>query len=262
MPVLPLPFDPLDLSALLLQFFLPFFRLAAFFMAAPIFADNFVPTRVRLLLSLAVAMVLFPVLPPLPAIDPFSLSLFVVVAEQLFIGFALGFFAQLFFHIFIMAGHMVAMQMGLGFSSMVDPSNGVSVVVVSQIYVLLVALLFLAFDGHLVLIEVMVEGFSLLPIAATPFDQGVSRTLVLAAGWMMASALLLALPAVAAILIVNFAFGVMTRSAPQLNIFSLGFPFTLLFGLFILWASLAGFLPQYRDLSEQAFRSLRLLLAA
>ena len=81
-----------------------------------------------------------------------------------------------------------------------------------------------------------------------------------AGGWMFASALLLALPAVTAILIVNFAFGVMTRAAPQLNIFSLGFPFTLLFGIFILWVALAGFLPQYQQLSKEVFVFLNELL--
>ena len=79
---------------------------------------------------------------------------------------------------------------------------------------------------------------------------------------MMASALLLALPAVTALLIVNFAFGVMTRSAPQLNIFSLGFPFTLVFGVFILWVALSGFLPQYQNLSEVTFRLLSEIMTA
>ena len=77
---------------------------------------------------------------------------------------------------------------------------------------------------------------------------------------MFASALLLALPAVTAILIVNFAFGVMTRAAPQLNIFSLGFPFTLIFGIFIFWVALAGFMPQYQDLSGEAFNYLRSII--
>ncbi len=176
------------------------------------------------------------------------------------IGAVLGFLVQLFFHIFVLAGQMVAMQMGLGFASMVDPTNGVSVAVVSQFYVLLVTLLFLSFNGHLVVFEVMIEGFTLLPIAGGSVHQSAIYTLAAAGGWMFSSALLLALPAVTAILIVNFAFGVMTRAAPQLNIFSLGFPFTLLFGIFILWVALAGFLPQYEQLSKEVFILLNQLL--
>ena len=154
---------------------------------------------------------------------------------------------------------MIAMQMGLGFASMIDPTNGVSVAVLSQFYVLLVTLLFLAFNGHLVAFEVLIEGFNFLPVGGGILSQSVLYTIAVAGSWMLSSALLLALPAVTAILIVNFAFGIMTRAAPQLNIFSLGFPFTLMFGLFILWVSLSGFLPQYQQLSAYIFQLLNQL---
>ena len=93
-------------------------------------------------------------------------------------------------------------------------------------------------------------------------SQSVLYAIAAAGSWMLSSALLLALPAVTAILIVNFAFGIMTRAAPQLNIFSLGFPFTLMFGLFILWVSLSGFLPQYQQLSAYIFSLLNQLFLA
>ncbi len=253
-------FDPADLISWLVQFILPFFRIAAFLMVVPVFGNQLVAVRVRLLLALSAAVLIFPLLPAVPSIDPLSLAMFFLVIEQLMIGAVLGFLVQLFFHIFVLAGQMVAMQMGLGFASMVDPTNGVSVAVVSQFYVLLVTLLFLSFNGHLVVFEVMIEGFTLLPIGGGIVHQSAIYTLAAAGGWMFASALLLALPAVTAILIVNFAFGVMTRAAPQLNIFSLGFPFTLLFGIFILWVALAGFLPQYQALSKEVFILLNQLL--
>ena len=253
-------FDPADLISWLVQFILPFFRIAAFLMVVPVFGNQLVAVRVRLLLALSAAVLIFPLLPTLPVIDPLSLAMLFLIVEQLVIGAVLGFLVQLFFHIFVLAGQMIAMQMGLGFASMVDPTNGVSVAVVSQFYVLLVTLLFLSFNGHLVVFEVMIEGFTLLPIGGGSFHQSAIYTLAAAGGWMFSSALLLALPAVTAILIVNFAFGVMTRAAPQLNIFSLGFPFTLLFGIFILWVALAGFLPQYQQLSKEVFILLNELL--
>ena len=253
-------FDPADLISWLVQFILPFFRIGAFLMVVPVFGNQLVAVRVRLLLALSSAVLIFPLLPTLPVIDPLSLAMFFLIVEQLMIGAVLGFLVQLFFHIFVLAGQMVAMQMGLGFASMVDPTDGVSVAVVSQFYVLLVTLLFLSFNGHLVVFEVMIEGFTLLPIGGGTVHQSAIYSLAAAGGWMFSSALLLALPAVTAILIVNFAFGVMTRAAPQLNIFSLGFPFTLLFGIFILWVALAGFLPQYEQLSKEVFILLNQLL--
>jgi flagellar biosynthetic protein FliR len=235
---------------------LPFFRVAAFFSTVPIFGNQLVPLRIRLMLALSVSVLLFPILPEVPQTALFSLHTILLIMEQVLIGVLLGFMLQIFFHIFVLAGQMIAMQMGLGFASMVDPTNGVSVAVVSQFYVVLVTLLFLVMNGHLVAVEVMVESFRFLPIAGQFFSETAMYSLAVAGSWMFASALLLALPAVTSILIVNFAFGVMTRAAPQLNIFSLGFPFTLVFGIFILWAALAGFLPQYHQLSEAVFSKM------
>ena len=146
-------FDPADLISWLVQFILPFFRIAAFLMVVPVFGNQLVAVRVRLLLALSSAVLIFPLLPTLPVIDPLSLAMLFLIVEQLVIGAVLGFLVQLFFHIFVLAGQMIAMQMGLGFASMVDPTNGVSVAVVSQFYVLLVTLLFLSFNGHLVVLK-------------------------------------------------------------------------------------------------------------
>lgn len=242
------------------QFLLPFFRVAAFFATVPVFGNQLVPQSVRLSLALAVAILIFPLLSVSIDVELLSLKTLVDVFQQVLIGVALGFFVQLFFHIFVLAGQMIAMQMGLGFASMVDPTNGVSVAVVSQFYVILVTLLFLAFNGHLVTVEVMVESFRFLPVGSDGLSLTAIHSIFLAGVWMFASAFLLALPAVSAILIVNLSFGVMTRAAPQLNIFSLGFPFTLVFGIFILWVALAGFLPQYQNLSEQLFEALYQLI--
>ena len=252
-------FDPADLLQWLVHFLLPFFRIAAFLTAVPVFGNQLVSLRIRLIIALSAAILVFPILPVLPVIDPLSLAMLFLIVEQLLIGFGLGFLVQIFFHVFVMAGQMIAMQMGLGFASMIDPTNGVSVSVLSQFYVLLVTLLFLAFNGHLVAFEVLIEGFNFLPVGGGILSQSVLYTIAAAGSWMLSSALLLALPAVTAILIVNFAFGIMTRAAPQLNIFSLGFPFTLMFGLFILWVSLSGFLPQYQQLSAYIFQLLNQL---
>ena len=253
-------FDTSLLSQWLVSLLLPFFRVAAFMMTVPVFGNQLVPLRVRLLLALALSALLMPVLPPVTGFEPLSIQAVIVIAQQILIGAGLGFFVQVFFHIFVMAGQMIAMQMGLGFASMIDPTNGVSVAVVSQFYVLLVTLLFLSFNGHLVALDVFVQGFYYLPLVDSTLHQSAVYTIAAAGSWMLSASLLLALPAVSAILIVNFAFGVMTRAAPQLNIFSLGFPFTLVFGIFILWMAIGGFLPQYESISAELFRELDKLL--
>ena len=178
------------------QFLLPFFRIAAFFTAVPIFGNQLVPMRIRLMLAFVAAIAVAPNLSAVVLPLAFSVNLFIQIFIQLLIGFLLGFFVQVFFHIFVLAGQMIAMQMGLGFASMVDPTNGVSVAVVSQFYVILVTLLFLAMNGHLVALEVMIESFRQWPIGGEVPVSSVFYSVAQSGVWMFSSALLLALPAV------------------------------------------------------------------
>ncbi len=184
-----------------------------------------------------------------------------LIAEQIIFGALLGFSLQLFFQAFVVAGQIVAVQMGMGFASMVDPINGVSSAVIGQFFTMLVTLMFLAMNGHLVVFEVLIESFTTFPVGS-----GLSTTdlWVIAGklGWVLGAALMLVLPAITALLVVNVAFGIMTRAAPQLNIFSIGFPLTLVLGMFILWVSLGDILNQYQPLAVEALQFLRQLIRA
>jgi flagellar biosynthetic protein FliR len=197
----------------------------------------------------------------MPAVSPLDLSGLMLIAEQILVGAVLGFSLQLFFQAFAVAGQIVAIQMGMGFASMVDPANGVSVAVIGQFFTMLVTLLFLSMNGHLVVFEVLTESFTTLPVGSglmTAHYWELAGKL----GWVLGAALLLVLPAVTALLVVNIAFGVMTRAAPQLNIFSIGFPLTLVLGLFIVWVGLADILNQYQPLATEALQLLRELARA
>jgi len=185
---------------------------------------------------------------------------YVIAAEQILIGVSMAFLVQVLFQIFILAGQMIAMQMGLGFASMIDPANGIFVAIVSQFYLMLTTLMFLAMNGHLVAVEVLVQSFFVFPVGTEWQFQGMFQIASLGT-WLFASALFVALPAVTAILIINFAFGIMTRAAPQLNIFSLGFPFTMLVGLVIMLVGLSGFLPQYQLLVSDCLQLMKNLYA-
>lgn len=241
---------------------LPLFRISAFFMVAPIIGTRMVPQRIRIGLSLLVTMIVVPLLPPSDFHFSLSVSAIFLIVQQMLVGVLFGFLLQVFFHVFVIAGQMIAMQMGLGFASMVDPSNGVSVAVVSQLFVILTTLLFLAMNGHLLMLEIMIASFTQVPIGAS-FDFNSSLWHVASyASWMFSHALLLALPAVTALLIVNLAFGVMTRAAPQLNIFSLGFPTSIILGGIFLWLALAGFLPNFSAMQETTFFNMQRLFAS
>ncbi|MCF7982553.1 MAG: flagellar type III secretion system protein FliR [Pseudomonadales bacterium] len=249
-----------EITAWIGRYLWPFFRVSAFFMAMPVIGTQLVPMRVRLGLSVVVTLVVAPLLPIMPRVDGLSLTAYLLIGQQVLLGVVMAFVLQLLFQIFIVAGQMISYQMGLGFASIADPVNGVSVAVLSQFYLMLTMLLFLSMNGHLVVIDVLVESFRVIPVSMTPFDVGILWQIASWGAWMFSSAVIIALPAVTALLVVNFSFGIMNRAAPQLNIFSLGFPFAMLFGLLIVYISLSGFLPQYQGIAEEGLIMLRQLV--
>ncbi|MFE8069518.1 flagellar biosynthetic protein FliR [Marinobacteraceae bacterium S3BR75-40.1] len=249
---------PVDVSPELIgqwvgQYLWPLFRITAFLMIVPIFGTQLVPGRVRILLALGMTALIVPWVGDVPQIDPLSPAAATITAQQILIGLAMGFAVLMLFQLFVIAGQMIAMQMGLGFASMVDPANGVNVTVLSQFYLIAVTLLFLAMDGHLVVFQALVESFRTLPIGEGGISMDSIWLLANRIVWMFASAMLIALPAMTAVLIVYLSFGIMTRAAPQMNIFAIGFPISLLFGLFALWVLMGDFLPHFQRFSEQTF---------
>ena len=233
------------------QVFWALLRVGGFIMVVPIFGNQLVSPRIKMALALAVALAVSPLLTSMPLLTELSIALFVDVILQLAAGIGLGFATMVFFQLFVIAGQFIGMQMGLGFAAMVDPGNGVQVTVLSQFFLMLVTLTFIAMNGHLVLLEVLVAGFKQFPLGTGLPLTELAMEIVRMGGWMFMGGVLVALPAVVSLLVVNLAFGVMSRSAPQLNIFSLGFPFSLLFGLLIVWVSIRGWLPQFDSLSRE-----------
>ncbi|MDB6443570.1 flagellar biosynthetic protein FliR [Pseudomonas sp. 21TX0197] len=245
-----------QISTWVASFILPLFRVTAVLMSMPVFGTTLVPTRVRLYFALAITVVIVPGLPPMPPVNALDLSALMLVAEQILIGVLMGFSLQLFFQAFVVAGQIISIQMGMAFASMIDPTNGVNTAVIGQLLTMLVTLLFLSMNGHLVVFEVMTESFTTLPVGSAMLVNhfwDVAGKL----GWVLGAAMLLVLPAITALLVVNIAFGVMTRAAPQLNIFSIGFPLTLVLGMVIFWVSLGDILNQYQPLATQALQLLR-----
>ena len=253
----------LDIAALqhwLNQFLWPLMRISTFCMVAPILGTALVPPRVRILFAVLLTMLVAPALRDLPQPDFLSPASVVLVAQQLLIGVGLALFLQMLMQAFVLFGQIAAMQMGLGFASLNDPINGVPVTSVAQFYLMMVTLLFLGINGHLVMIDVLIESFRTLPVGA---DIGGARlqTLVGWASWMFAAGLLMALPAITALLIVNCSLGVITRAAPQLNIFAIGFPLMLVLGILILWASMTSMLPNFERYSREVLDAMRTWVA-
>lgn len=248
-----------QLEGWLIQYFWPFIRIGACFMAAPVFAAHFVPPRVRLLLAGAVTIIVAPLVPA-ATIAPFSVAGVVVTIQQIIIGLAIAFTLQLIFDALAMGGQLLSNSMGLGFAFNVDPLRGVGTPVLGQLYMIMVTLTFLAINGHLLLIEALVDGFTTLPVGPNGLD---GAALWGVASWgtqLFASGLKVALPGMTALLIVNLGFGVMSRAAPSLNLFAVGFPITLVFGLGIVYAGLPSVQGAFVASLDAAFATIKALL--
>jgi len=254
----------IDLNALLelLPAYLwPFMRIAAIFTMTPILGTRLIPVRTRIGLAIALTVIIVPVIPAaVTHIDPFSLQGLLITANQLLIGFMLGFMIRMVFSAIESGGQVIGMTMGLGFAQMNDPANGVTVPVISQFYTILATLIFLALNGHLILIRVLVDSFTTMPVDTLTIGSSGLWILLSWAGWIFKGAVLIALPAVTALLLVNIAFGVMMRAAPQLNVFAIGFPITLMMGFVFMLVSLSVFLPQFSQLLDNAFHTLGVII--
>lgn len=250
-------FTTTQISAWLAEFLWPLIRVAMVFTVAPIFGGRLLPVKIRVLAALAITWMLVPVIPPVPVVDPVSLAGLVIILQQLLIGATMGFVLQMVFAAFAIGGQTIAMSMGLGFASMVDPQNGVQGPVIGQYYMIIASLLFLSLDGHLVLIGVLADSFSFLPIGGDGVSRDMLWRVVAWAGYMFAGGVLIAIPAVSALLLTNLTFGVITRSAPQLNIFGVGFPLTLTLGFIVMINALPSIQPQFSQLLASAFELLQ-----
>ena len=246
-------FTGTELTGWLASLLWPFMRVGAMFVAVPIFSARSVPVRVRVLLAFIIAWLLVPVIPKPPVIDLISAEALLISVYQVLIGVAMGFILQMVFSAFVIAGQSIAMAMGLGFASIVDPQNGVQVPVVSQAFLIMVTLVFLALNGHLLLIEVLAESFQRLPVGPLVISQDGLWQLVSWGSTMFVGGMLVALPAVAALLLVNLAFGVTSRAAPQLNIFAVGFPVMIMVGMAFIILTLPSITDHLSRLMLQAF---------
>lgn len=251
--------EALDITHWIGRYMYPFARITGLLMVMPLFGTRMVSQRIRIILAMFITLVVTPVLPPMPAFEGISVASFLIIMQQLLIGIVLGFVVEILMQVFVIAGQLIAMQTGLGIATTVDPAQGASVVVVSQWFLFMVSLVFLSLNGHLVLIEILIESFRTLPIGFTSFSAEQMGLLVEWTGWMFAAAVVIALPAMTALLIVNLAFGVMTRAAPQLNIFALGFPVTMIVGLFIIWLNMSDMALGFQNYMEILFTFLKKL---
>jgi flagellar biosynthetic protein FliR len=196
----------------------------------------------------------------MPPVELFSSEGFLVTIQQLMIGISAGFILQMVFSIMLFAGQAIAYSMGLGFASMVDPATGMQTPVIAQLFVIVSSLLFLGVDGHLLLIEMLVQSFRTLPVADVGFDKEALWQMIAWSSQIFADGVLLALPIMTVLLFINISFGVASKAAPQLQLFGVGFPISILLGMVLIGIGLPGILESFGEMLHEGFIFISQLL--
>lgn len=225
----------------------PLCRVSGFLLSLFVVSGSTVPMVVRALFGLAITVCMLPSIPGVDStqLQPFSFEGVLVTINEIIIGVAIGFMTQYLAQIFVIAGQTVAMQTGLGFASLVDPVSGTNAPIVGQFFTILSTLVFFTIDGHLLFIDLLIRSFETVPIGITGFEYGQTEPLLFFGATMFQCGVAMAISSSCTMLVVNFTFGVMTRAAPQLNVFSMGFAVSMVVGLFVLAGSLNAFMGNF-----------------
>lgn len=235
-------------------------RVGGLCLIAPVFGSTVIPARIRVALVVLLTAVLAPLAPPAATIDPLSGEGVATMVGQLLIGAAVGFVLKLVFEAVTLGGQLISQSMSLGFSEVINPQGGGSTSVLSQFYVALVTLLFLAMDGHLQLISLLADSFRTLPPGVDVIHANGLHAVVLSGGQLFAGAVRVALPAMTSLLVVNIGFAAISRAAPSMNMFAVGFPITVSLGFVVLWLSLRSLPGAFESLQSGAWSLMRELV--
>jgi len=249
----------IDIHALinpLLALVFPFFRILAFLHFCPVLDNRAFSRRIKTVLALALAVIITPMLPEKVLLgELMSMRTILLTGEQLLWGMLFGMAMQLVFVALQTAGHILSMNMGLGMAMMNDPVNGSSTTVISQMIYTFCGLLFFVMDGHLLVVTILYKGFVWWPIGQA-INKPTLLLIVQSLGWIMSSATLIAIPTTFVMLIVQGGFGLLNRVSPTLNLFSLGFPISMLFGLLCISMMMTNIPDHYLNLTNDILARL------
>lgn len=249
-----------NIADLLLAVTWALLRVSGVVLVAPIFGAVFAPIRLRVLIAAVIAVAMLPAIPELPRYSPLSAAGLLAIGREIMIGVTIGFMLKLVVEAATFAGQVVSTGMGLSFAMVVDPQAG-NTPLLGRLYIITATLLLLVANAHLALIAAVAESYSLLPIGGGGLGASTAMDVARFGAVIFSGAMHLAMPAVIAILMVNVAFGVISRAAPTLNLFAVGFPVTLMLGLIVLTLSIRSQDTVWNSLFDDALSMIGRLLA-
>lgn len=240
---------------------LPLTRILGFIAIAPFFSNKSFSVPVKVAFGVLLALIIIPTVPTIPRIDILSLNGVLVLAQQILIGLAMGLTAQIIFTGIEMAGQISGLMMGFSFASFYDPQSQTNTPVIGSMMNILAMMVFLSINGHLMLVSGLADSFQSFPIEMEAHAIN-GMTIANWGSKIFSIGLQVALPMIAALLITNIALGILTRAAPQLNIFGIGFPITICVGFIVFSLMMPSLAPAYRHFLEQGISASQTILKA
>jgi len=240
-------------------FLWPFSRISAVLLVAPIFSSTLVTVRTRISLALLLTFLIYP-LYDWPILDVTSGLGFVLFLQQVLIGVAIGIIMHFAFAAITSAGAFIATSMGLSMAVVADPVNGHQSPVLAQVLLVIATLVFLSIGGHLIIIEMMLDSFRLIPINEFYVNREMLWAILQWSSLIFSGAVMIALPAMVTMLLTNSAMGVISRAAPALNVFAVGFPASLFFGLIMIYLLVPFFGSGMENVWFRCFEYVRIFL--
>ncbi|QIQ41139.1 MAG: flagellar biosynthetic protein FliR [Buchnera aphidicola (Aphis urticata)] len=245
-----LTFNNLQLVTIISNFFWPLVRILSFFSTVPVFNDQHINKKTKIVLSILISWIVFPFLPQVK-IQLFSLVGLLLLLEQILIGITLGFTCQFLFATINFSGELIGLQMGLSFATFFNANNNIGVSIISRLLNILMLSFFLSINAHLYLINILINSFYSIPINILFFNHSIFSIILQFASNIFVNSIMLIFPIIIFLLLSNLIMSILNRLSPQISIFSIGFPLNLLIGILMLYYLVLISFPIFNNLLNQ-----------
>lgn len=247
----------------LLAFILVLVRVSGIIATSPVFGSSIAPPQIKIVLSLMLALILYPFVPVIQVFPDRPDHYIVLIASEMLIGVVLGMIGRFLFSAVEFAGTIIGFQMGLGMANVFDPQSQAQVSLVGRLESTTATLIFLAMDGHLIVIQALVRSYSVLPPGGAKITQPLVEKLTDLSASIFVIGLQIGAPLIVALFLANAIVGLLARSVPQIQVFVVGFPLTLMLGFLFMFFGMPFFAQavhqMFEKLDNQLFDTLKLL---
>lgn len=232
-------------------------RVSGIFTTAPVYSSRNLSVQLKAGMSGLIALIILPIIPPQEVQMTTNLwGYALMIASELLLGLAIGFIVGLIFAAIQTAGGVIDMQIGFSMVNVFDPMFGTPVPLIGNFKYMLALLVFLATNSHHYVLEALVASFKAVPLGNAGLSTQAVDMIISLGGTMFYTALKIAIPVTGALLVAEVVLGLMARTVPQMNVFIVGVPGKIFFGLIMLIVTIPIFVLLLDGMFNQNYHEL------